>query len=219
MGLLKAAGIEHFGFDFRPRSFNFIQTYRLVEIIREHFSLRHTYDLHFCGEKDFVISKIVADMDHQLVDQSGRNIWDHARLEFSDTEEIAFYDQFNAPFILHYHQGLQWEKISKAKNIMGLVIPYPYLLELHEKNEFTQFIMRFNQEKQRHMPHGDMYLTLDWGANIFPTLFEFLDVGVFDLPVNWKLESGYRKIDPVKFNSEWKVCRDMLLNETSLQHT
>ena len=52
---LNELGINSFEFDFRPRSFNFIQKYVLEEIIKE-INLGEKIFLHFANEVDFIIN-------------------------------------------------------------------------------------------------------------------------------------------------------------------
>ena len=77
---LKEVGISSFSFDFRPTSFNFYQQYRFLDLIDKCFDSSHQYFLHFAGEADFVIQKMVDDLDAQLGDKEKSNIF----LEFSD---------------------------------------------------------------------------------------------------------------------------------------
>ncbi|TNE98703.1 MAG: hypothetical protein EP326_09415, partial [Deltaproteobacteria bacterium] len=66
MDLLTKEGVSSFGFDFRVRSFNFLQQYSFLELIEKNFQTNHQYDLIFQDEKDFVIAKMIADLDEQL---------------------------------------------------------------------------------------------------------------------------------------------------------
>ena len=59
---LKGQGIEDFSFDFRPKSFNFLQQYRFFEIIERCFHKNLRFFLKYQNEKDFIVQKMLNDI-------------------------------------------------------------------------------------------------------------------------------------------------------------
>lgn len=112
-----SAGVEDFTFDLRPTSFNFIQEYILLELL-EFINLRDkTIYLHFEGEADFVIQKILKDV-RQVMAGLGK-----IQLLFSDLNSLEYYEQFQTPFHLVVKDNGIEPKINDSAFLAGLVFP------------------------------------------------------------------------------------------------
>ena len=93
LNLLFKNKIKIFGFDFRPKSFNFLQEYKLLEFIKDNNFLDCDLYLKFGNEKDYVIKKILNDVKAAAV-SSERVI-----LDFLDVVSFDFYQSFKSSLI------------------------------------------------------------------------------------------------------------------------
>lgn len=112
-----AAGVSDFSFDLRPTSFNFIQEYVLLELL-EYISLKDKrIYLHFEGEADFVIKKIIKDIKQVM---AGRG---QLELIFSDFNSADYYEQFHTPYHLIVKEGGVEPKVNESSLLAGLIFP------------------------------------------------------------------------------------------------
>jgi len=195
--LLSKEGITSFGFDFRVRSFNFLQQYSFLELIEKNFQTNHKYDLIYQDEKDFIIAKMIADLDEQLKN-SGHILkeLDNFTLHFTDTKGREFYDSFKMPYIWEYHPMEDLDKIAKSEYLKGIVLPYTLLEEYHVRGEFHQFVAEFLKKLSAGGTRKKISLGLkcEWKTDFFPSLNEFLVFEHLQLPVDSTLEESYRHI-------------------------
>jgi hypothetical protein len=108
---LRAQGVGHFSFDLRPRSSNFIQIQKVVEMLehalplgidgsQQNMQAPCSFYLHFENEKDFVVHHILNEIQNVV----GKAAMENLYLEFSDTEGAQYYSQFQRPFFWHYNE-------------------------------------------------------------------------------------------------------------------
>ena len=183
-------------FDLRPRSFNFIQEHKLLDIIMNVDNLllgrpSFRYFLHFAGEQDYVITKLASDVK-KVIKQNDAII-----LEFSDAKEVDFYDSFGTPYFCHYHPLMKLGSFLASPYFSGLVVPYSHLEGLHEQGMFHNFVKNLLQVSFGALESGKMelVLALDWDSNVFPSIYDFLDFSLVSLPINNKVEVCYRNVD------------------------
>lgn len=123
-------GIEHFCFDFRAKSFNFLQQYKFLDFLRENYQHHHTYYLRYEGERDFIIQKMIDDLKLEYN-------WVNFYLEFSGGEPLPFVEQYSLDFYYHAGSDLfrhpqqiqELDRILKSKKLKGIVLHDPMLLE------------------------------------------------------------------------------------------
>lgn len=202
--------VNDFCFDFRPKSFNFLQEHKFLELMTKNFSPRANYWLHFCNEKEFVIDKILGDLIHDLNRSSDHSAEGEKRnifLEFSGNEDPSFYNQFQCPYFVHFNPEKNMKKVYKDPFFAGLVFDYNYLHEIFELGNFQGFLKVFYQKilpiiEERDL---DLVLKVDWDSNIFPSLLDSIDFSILAFPVNNKIEIAYRNVDLSKARRELKV--------------
>lgn len=85
-------GITHYLLDFRPRSLNFIQLYKVQEILQQFKNHFVSFYLLFENEKDFVIGKILEDLVPLVANCE-------LYLEFWGDEDALFAAQFSRAYI------------------------------------------------------------------------------------------------------------------------
>jgi hypothetical protein len=200
--------IDTLAFDLRPRSFNFLQIHILNQMMRNHYHPQKSYFLHFYEEKDFVINKILMDLD-QTLHQSGDYAYarDNIYLEFSDAQNASFYDLFRRPFFWHYRPE-QFKQVIGGQYFRGIVFSYKFFLELYEGKVLHNFVQNFLGSF-----HPDKFpqiiLTLEWNDRPIEELGELLDFDWISLPVNREVESCYRNVDLKKLDSQLSVIRQL----------
>lgn len=197
--LLEKEGVTSFGFDFRVRSFNFLQQYSFLDLIENNFQTNFQYDLIYQDEKDFIISKMIDDLD-QLLNKSGHNLrqMENFRLHFTDAKGKEFYDSFKMPYIWEYHPMEDLDKMAKSEYLKGIVLPYDLLSDYHLKGEFHQFVANFLKKLAAGGQRKNISLGLkcDWKTDFFPSLSEFLAFEFLQLPIDSTIEESYRHISP-----------------------
>src|SRR5690606_7524370 len=121
-------GVTRFSFDLRPRSLNFVQHYRVIEIVKQ-IGLRPkiVFCFHFADEHPMLIEKFIEDLSSAAAITKEQWSGDQLELEFSGREDFGFLDTFNVPYRWHLFKGASWSKAAKAKNLKGIVLPFDYI--------------------------------------------------------------------------------------------
>lgn len=206
---LQGLGIDHFAFDFRPLSFNFLPQHRFFEML-EKSSVKSNYlFLKYEGEKDFVILKMLSDLQEKF-GPLNKNIGPLAKtcLEFSDFNKINFYEQFATPFWWHLtHLTLndlqkdEVKQILKSPLLRGIVIKWEQLKSWIERGEWPAVKMKFRSDCL-------LMINSDWDYTneIIETRFDFLLSAFmyYSLPINEEIEICYRNVDLFKLSSGLK---------------
>lgn len=212
--------ISHFGFDFRPRSPNFLQEYAFKEIIENNFEAKMQYYLHYQDEKDFMIFRMVDEVKNSILDM-GRELkhLDQFTLFFSDVKEISYYQSMPLNFIWEYHPLGKIEEIAQCQNNVGLSVTWDSLQDLIKTdslNEFVLKILKVKQMRQSKFPESGPYqvsLQLDWSSDVVPSLGEFLTFDQVELPINSLVESSYRNIDVLKVKTGLKDIKNITIQK------
>jgi hypothetical protein len=182
-----ANGVKNFTFDLRPSSFNFIQEYVLLELL-EYISLRDTtIYLHFEGEADFVIQKIVKDI-RQVMASRGK-----LELIFSDNNSIDYYEQFQTPFHMVLKSNQVDPKLIESKQLAGLIFPMDMIEAYGLKTCLKLIGAAKNVNPGRIISTEVRYdkdKILDTHKNI-PTDQHFFTIGS-------NLEVAYRQVDSIR---------------------
>lgn len=201
---LKEVGIDQLSFDFRARSFNFLQQHAFMEL-QEDLALDENIYLHFENEADFVIHKILDDLKDR---RNAKNI----TLEFSDLMPVEFYESFKKPFIWHYNFDYKdFENINKSKYIKGIVLRFSDLLKLHEDGVLHNFCNNFHALFINLLSNEDFKLTLelDWDSNLFSSISEFFDFDLISIPISNKVEICYRNVDLSKVQNHVQYLKGL----------
>lgn len=192
--------IKDLGFDFRPRSMNFLQHYKFLEILENSFETDRTYWLHFDNEHPGLIKKLVQDSVDVLNKKGATS--DPLLLEFSDNQNYKYYDQFKQGFAWNYVDMESLKEVIKSEHLKVLIFPFSEIEHLQNTNKFQEFVSTFHKTtfETFHNNKIKLALKLDWDSDIFPSLFEYINFDFCSLPVNQKVESSFRNIDWSKFN-------------------
>ena len=193
---LNELGINSFEFDFRPRSFNFIQKYVLEEIIKE-INLGEKIFLHFANEVDFIINDILS-----VFKESEHRVF----LSFSDDQELSFYESFETPFFWHYRADAVSKNILKYKDLAGVVFDLEFLNELSAKGTLLNFYSNFLQiTSGREL---QMVINIDWDGAISSEILELFSPDFLDVAISNKVEICYRNVDSKKVENSIKFLKN-----------
>lgn len=200
--------VENFVFDLRPKSFNFLQHYRLMDIMEHSHTTpaeeapHHRYFLHFCQESESVIQKFLLDIKGTYGDGKSSIF-----LEFSDGLSLDFYQHFQHPFYWHYRpetaDGLGLQELLATPLLKGLIFPYSFLQSLHEQGTLDDFAEHFHTLATA-TTHDDkeLVLALNWESDVFPSLFDLFDFSMLSLPIDEKVQWGYRRVNFTRLKEE-----------------
>jgi hypothetical protein len=197
---LRENKVGQFIFDLRPKSFNFIQEYRLTEIL-ENLPMGTVYLL-FNNEKDFVIERIV----------------NECRKVFSGPLYLEFDGAFNQSIVeasgLPFYQHIIDSKLDSSGlyhgQCAGHVFDYKHLHEVFNNHKLTGFIKDYYSKFSNQSLALKQDLSLDWDSDIFPSLFDYFDFDSLTLPINSKVELCYRNVDLNRVSNQLKLLSQNL---------
>ena len=196
--MLEGMKINDFSFDLRPKSFNFVQEYILLGIIKEVFRPWNRYYFHFENEKEYVIEKILNDVKETAgKTDSAINPVENIFLEFSDGLTAEYYESFKTPYVFHLDERHRLEDFLASKYLKAINLSYSYLHHLHQCGKLGEFAGSFFKQIKRleQLSKIEVILSLDWNEDIFPSLFHYFQFNVISLPLNHKVELSYRNLD------------------------
>ncbi|OIQ16364.1 MAG: hypothetical protein BM556_14560 [Bacteriovorax sp. MedPE-SWde] len=194
-------GVKFFEFDFRPRSFNFVQQYVLEEVLESVTSSDDIVSLHFQNEANFVVDNIL---------NSFKDIAIKPQLVFSDTQSPVYYDSFKRPYMWHHSPDADLKAVLKSKYNMGIILSYGYLEDLHRLGTLQSFITNlYVQLKEVGGLNKTIGLKIDWDSNLAPSIFELVDFDFLDLPINDKVEVCYRNVDSTKLRRNIEILKNL----------
>lgn len=190
---LDQLSIGEVGFDFRPTSMNFLQQHVALDLLKEYQAEKRQFFLHYQNEADFMVQKMIDD----IKDLEGFSHQHMVSLEFSDTKDPRYYDQFKTPFYWHFNYKVSLKDILSCKFLKGIIIPFQVLEEAHRTNTLYKFVQNFHSQALNTMNGHNLEigLALEWDSNIFPSLVEFFDFDLLSLSLNNKVEVCYRNVD------------------------
>jgi len=188
-------GVRRFSFDLRPRSLNFIQHYRVHEILKQ-IGLRHDlqFSFHFADENSMLIEKFLTDL--QTIVGASQEDWDRGLLllEFSGREDFEILDQFERPYRWHLFKNADWGKASRARSMKGVTLNFNYLAESFEAGMIHSLCSNLHTIFSKQTFH----LERQWDSNVFPSLLELFDFEDVALMIDQHVEVCFRNVDAVK---------------------
>lgn len=171
----KNKGIFHYGFDLRPKSFNFIQEHALIPLV-EKLSMG-SITLLFENEKDFVIKRIL--------DEISKKYSGEVSLEFYGKEDYTFFDSFSLPYAYVLKNDVP--KII-GRNQSSVILYQEYINELVELGKAHDLKVE-NVSK--------INLTFENKLNFPQSVTDFIDWNFLNLEIDQKICLSYRKLNEV----------------------
>lgn len=192
--LLKTQGLKDFGFNFSPRSFNFIQEHVFLEELVPLLDESDNIHLHFTRSNDPMIVKVINDLQKNGVKKE--------RVYLNCDEWSEAPENLGIKYYLNYVPDINMNHCKSAL-FSGMIFEFSFFEDLHYRGILNNFIANFythfntllNSEKK-------IILRIDWNNNVFPTLFDYFDFDLMSFPINSKIEICYRNVDLKKLTSE-----------------
>lgn len=183
---LNTCGLNHFTFDLRPRSLNFTQIYKIKEMISENNSSLNHFYIHFENEKDFMINGSLED----IIKAQGQAA---LNLEFSGTDDLSFYEQFQTPYVWHFNENISVDSITNTK----------YLRKISFDQLFVERLLQFGRLYELFgdliekigSKNIDFEISAGWDSAIMETLIDFYPINTLRFEINNQVEKSYRQID------------------------
>ena len=192
--LLKAKGLRNFGFDFSPKSFNFIQEHVFLNELIPLLDPLDRIHLHFIRSNDPMIVKVIADLQKVGIQKENIYIdtdeWDKEALNLSVNYYLNYYPELDLNF-------------CNSPQFSGLIFHFSFFEELHHRGVLKNFIMNFYTHFKNYLTEDkQIILRVDWNDNVFPSLFDYLDFDLMSFSINSKIEICYRNVDLKKLTTE-----------------
>ena len=184
---LRHIHLNNFGFDFRPKSFNFLQQHLVVDILKKCHRSSDRYFFHFQNEKDYIIFEYINYLKKTVP------FCNNFFLEFSDHMEPSYYEKFSHPFYWYYQSESLFEEIVFLSDLQGIILPHSLLLRFYERgnlNDFISYFLRVLANKKM-----EVVLSLEWKYEISPFIFELLNFDMISFSINQDVEYSYRNVN------------------------
>lgn len=178
---LRHTPVKTFGFDLRPKSFNFTTIKNIAEIISQYPT--ENYRLIFENESGFNISELLKKVDF---DNSDVSIEICGSVDFQELEKLGI------SYSWRFHEGARFSDIKKAKKLKSIVIPHKTLEFYFERGELYGFLDLFRDSYFKEM---NFRLLLDWDSSVLMTAVDQLSIQDFAFELNNKVEISYQNPD------------------------
>jgi hypothetical protein len=210
----RSLGLNLFQFDFRPKSFNFLQQHIFLDMLSKGILPSETFFLHYSNEKDFVILKMLEDLKGVI--SSGKSS-DQVFLEFSDERESSYYDQFDVPFYWSFNLGKSIEEVLKTYNLRGIIWDLSLMEDIHQRYGLENFLPHFLDQYGENIRRMKLQMVLRVGRSLklLPLLFQLLPFDFISLPIDSSLELSYRNVNFEHFKKEVHFLDELVSSDPS----
>ncbi len=172
---------SQFSFDLRPKSFNFTQHYKIIEMIQNDQSLSE-YSLLFENEKDFVVSELF-----KLI---GANHFGAEILcEFCGRTDLDYLESLNIPYVWHFHDGEKIASLAKYERMKRIVFRSEDLKLLLEKGDLFAFLKLFDYLRAK----VEIEIQMQWNAELFESLHDHFQIDYLSFEINQMVEKSYQQ--------------------------
>lgn len=197
--LLKQKGLRDFGFNFSPRSFNFIQEHIFLSDLIPLLDPLDRIHLHFDRSNDPMIKKVLEDLKKAGFNPENVYIDCDEWSERPETMGVKYY--------LTYHPELDISQ-CRGENFSGMIFNFSYFEELHQRNVLNNFISNFYTHFSKVLTDDKkIVLRMDWNSNIMPSLFDYFEFDLMSFSINSKIEVCYRNVDLKKLTTEMDLIK------------
>jgi hypothetical protein len=201
-------GVTSFAFDFRPKSPSFLQQHKFLEIMAHAYSPLHKYNLIYENEKNYIVQKMIDDLIQNIAKVGGlrgMNVGNFM-LDFRGQEDAAYYRSFNFPYALDYAPRAGLKEAFNSTLLSEVGISYQMAMLAHAEHLMPSFSRNLSQvlHSPSMRPTPKLILRCDWDIDLYPSIFDFLDVDELALPINNKIEVCYRNVDLGKLKGQLK---------------
>jgi hypothetical protein len=198
--LLKSRNVRDFGFNFSPKSFNFIQEHVFLDELIPLLDPKDRIYLHFSRSNDPMIKKVIFDL--QKVGVQKDNIFIDCD-EWSDDPKTLEVNYF-----LNYYPEMETTKLASPL-FSGMIFNFSFFEDLHRRGVLNNFIANFYTHFKKHLTdEKKIILKIEWNDNVFPSLFDYLDVDLMSFSINSQMEVCYRNVDLKKLATEMELLKN-----------
>ncbi|MFG1590945.1 hypothetical protein [Halobacteriovorax sp. CON-3] len=185
-----------YGFDFRPRSFNFIQGYVVEELLRESLlKLEDIVELHFENDSPIVIDSVI-----EQVSKIHPNIRvNYGQSGLHTKEEL---ERAGRPFsiIFDITDSQVYEKIQ-SHLCQSVVFSYEDIHRMSDQGQLNAFIVNFYTKVMATKNEKfELGVKLNWNSNLSIGIIEQLDPDYLKYEISSQVERCYRNIDVPKLS-------------------
>lgn len=195
--LLKSKGIRDFGFNFSPKSFNFIQEHVFLNELIPLLEPKDKIHLHFSRINDPMIQKVILDLNKAGV------LKDNIFIDCDEGTEKSL--EIGVNYYLNYNPELSLAACS-SPYFCGMIFNFSFFEDLHRRGILNNFIANFYTHFKSHLTEDkQIVMRIDWNDNVFPSLFDYFDIDLMSFSINDKIEVCYRNVDLKKLTVEMEL--------------
>jgi len=197
---LKNEGVDHFSFDFNPRSFNFLQERVFLKLLDSVLNETDKIFLHFTDNRDFMVFKI----RDEIIKRRGNlhNVYFEFDQFFSDLQIPS-----DIKYILMYEPSIFLIQ-SHLDQVEGFIFKHDQLNKIEREGNLTQFYGNFYTHfKTIDLDSKYFILKTDWQENINKKCLEVFDFNIVSYVLNSDVEVCYRNVDLAKLKSSFSSKR------------
>jgi hypothetical protein len=201
---IKDFGVDCVTFDMRPTSMNFIQLYKIKDMLLECGSMFDKFFLHFANEKDFMI-------ENALTELSELDIDDKIFIEFDDLRSATFYEQFNRNYIWTYNKHVDLEKLFQSTHFQVLKLDEQTIASLEVSGELFSVLKNIFELKSK--IGFEVEISCSWRTSIPMSIFDFFEFDIISLSINEMVENSYRNINMEILEKNFLLLKKQILTE------
>ncbi len=138
--------IRRWGFDLRPKSFQFLPTYQLVDLLQQFSYHADCIYLRFSGEKKIVIEKILQDLATAAPSAKEKVI-----LWFSHPEDLDLAQELKWPCLFSFFEGVDYRVLVETDFFKGMIFEGALIEDFFRdddsKNQLLQFLFELQRTK------------------------------------------------------------------------
>ena len=195
--LLKSKGVRDFGFNFSPKSFNFIQERVFLNELIPLLDPKDKIHLHFSKINDPMIQKVIHDLKKAGIDKD--NIY------FDCDEGTEKSNEIGINYFLNYSPDVN-HTACEGSEFCGFIFNFSFFEDLHTRGILNNFIANFYTYFKKYLIEDKLIiLRIDWNDNVFPSLFDYFDIDLMSFSINDKIEVCYRNVDLNKLSVEMEL--------------
>lgn len=184
LNFLEEKGLFQVSFDTRPKSLNYIQEYRLIELLRD------------CNSESItlIIDSFSKDMVSHCIREVSKVFRGSVSLEVRGLLPFNV-NELETPFTVDYELFNERNDLFEGNYFKGYSIDYLYLDHLYHNGKFGEWVQRFFISNRNISLNMEVNIRMDWDSDIFPSLSEYFDFATYSLPIGEKVETCYRNAD------------------------
>lgn len=197
---MQSSGIRHLGFDFDPKSLNFIQEYVLLDFIQKgYLDLAQVY-LRVQNDSMIVSNKLVGDVLNNMNPSQVHVELNHPRYLTQLEHECSIFMSYDFSFSL--------KEVMQDSRVRGIIIPFKVIEDIHRKGQLQNAVNHFYFQLGH--TQTNLVLEMDWDSNLFASVFNYFDFNMASYSINSKVEICYRNADLNLIKSELKKSENLL---------